>query len=132
MRIFLIGLGEGLARSLARYLRSNPDVALTGVAPSLALAELMLPATRSALVLVDWAALGASPREGVRALRRDRPGLRIVCVVSESEAYGAVALEVGADAVIVLDRLAMELELLLRSFFPERIPAGGIGAGHHD
>lgn len=39
MRLFLVGLSDGFARSLARYVSSDPRVALTGVAPSLAIAE---------------------------------------------------------------------------------------------
>ena len=132
MRIFLIGLGEGLARSLARYLSSDAGVALAGVAPSVALAELMLPATRPTLALIEWSALGASPRDSVRALRQGSPGLRIVCVATEPEAYSAVAAVAGADAVIARDRFAAELEFLMRIFFPGRIPAGGFEERHHD
>lgn len=132
MRIFLIGLGEGLARSVARYLSSDRGVALAGVAPSIALAELMLPGTRPTLALVDWSALGASPRHSLQALRRTTPRLRIVCVASEPEAYSSVAAVAGADAVIAYERFATEFEFLLRIFCPGRVSAGGFEESHHD
>lgn len=125
MRIFLIGLSEGLARSLARYVSNDPRVALIGVVPSLALAGIMLPVAQSALVLVDWAALGAPPRDRLQALRLGRPGLRIVCVADEAEGYSAAASMAGADAVISLDRFAGELDFLLRMFFAGRFPISG-------
>ena len=131
MRIFLIGVGEGLARSLARYLSSDPGVELSGVAPSLALAEIVLPAHGTSLALVDWSALGASPKDGLQALRRGRPELRIVCIASEPEAYSAAAAVAGADAVIARERFAIELEFLLRIFFPGRFPAGAFEESRH-
>lgn len=120
MRIFLVGLSEGFARSVARYVNGDPRVALTGVAPSLALAGIMLPVTQTALALIDWAALGASPTDSLQTLRLGRPGLRIVCVVSEAEAYSAESARVGADAVISKDEFAEELEALLQGYFGER------------
>jgi hypothetical protein len=114
MRIFLIGLSEGFARSLARYVRGDPRLVLAGVAPSIALADIMLSAVPAALALVDWAALGASPRDSLRVLRQGRSGLRIICVVDDHAAYRAVALAAGADAVTSADRLGEELDVLLR------------------
>lgn len=131
MRIFLIGLGEGLARSLERYLSSDPSVALAGVAANIALAEVMLPTTGPALALVEWSALGDSPGDSVRALRRNRPGLRVVCVVSDPYAYTSAGAGVGADAVVVSDQLAVELELLLRDPL-ESVPVASIGSRDHD
>jgi len=120
VRIFLIGFSEGFTRSLARYFSGDPRVALTGVVPSLALAGIMLPVTGAVLALVDWSALGASPRESLLALRQCRPALRIVCVVDEDAAYRDVALAAGADAVTSKGGLAEELEPLLRGHFGER------------
>jgi DNA-binding NarL/FixJ family response regulator len=120
VRLFLVGLSEGFARSVARYVGGDPRIALTGVAPSLALAGMMLSATGSELALLDWSALGGSPRDSVQALRLGCPGLRIVCVANEAEAYRAAASQAGIDAVIPKDDLAGELESLLRGFFPER------------
>lgn len=128
MRIFLIGLSEGLARSVARYVRSDPRIVLAGVAPSIALAGIMLPSGDSTLALVDWAALGGSAGDGFLALRQGRPGLRIACVADEAESYHSAAAQAGADAVISLDRFAGELDFLLRMFFAERFPTQG---GHH-
>lgn len=120
MRIFLVGLSEGFARSVARYVNGDSRVALTGVAPSLALAGIMLPVTQTALALIDWSALGASPTDSLQTLRLGRPDLRIVCVVSEAETYCAAAAHVGADAVISKDGFAEELETLLHDYFSER------------
>lgn len=125
VNIFLIGFSEGLARSLARYVHSDSSVALTGVAPSLALAEIMLPDTPAAVALVDWSALGVATTDSLRALRLGLPGLRIVCVASEADAYSAAAAQAGAEAVISLDRFAGELDFLLRLFFPGRFPTPG-------
>jgi DNA-binding NarL/FixJ family response regulator len=120
VHLFLIGLSEGFARSLARYISGDPRVALTGVAPSLALAGMLLPATQPDLALLDWSALGGSPRNAVQALRLARPGLRIVCVASEAEPYHATAAQAGADAVISKNGFSAEFEPVLRGFFPER------------
>jgi DNA-binding NarL/FixJ family response regulator len=125
VRLFLVGLSEGLARSLARLVSGDSRVALTGVAPSLALAGLLLPQTQPDLVLLDWTALKGNGPDAVQALRIGRPGLRIVCVAREIEAYRAAALENYADAVISRDGFAQELEPLLRGFFPERFGASG-------
>lgn len=129
MRIFLIGLSEGFARSLARYVSGDPRVVLAGVAPSIALAGIMLPVTPAGLALVDWSALGASPRESLLALRQCRPALRIVCVVDEDAAYRAVALAAGADAVTSKQGFAEELEPLLRGHFGERSGVCGVCGG---
>lgn len=125
MRIFLIGLSEGFARSLARYVGGDARVELAGVAPSLALAGMLLPATRPDLALLDWTALNAATANGVQALRRGRPGLSIVCVVDDNESYRSAAAQAGADAVISKDWFAKELELLLCALFPERYRAAG-------
>ena len=123
VRLFLVGLSEGFARALARYVSRDPRVTVTGVAPSLALANMLLPATRADVALLDWAALAGSSRDSVSALRRDPAGLRIVCVANEGEPYRAAAAQAGADAVIWKDRFAEEIEPMLRGFFPERFGA---------
>lgn len=120
MRLFLVGMSEAFARSLARYVSGNPRVALTGVAPSLALAGMLLPTTQPDLAVLDWSVLGDSLQGAVQALRVERPGLRIVCVTSDAEPYRAAAARAGADATISKDGFAAELDLLLRGFFPER------------
>lgn len=125
VRLFLVGLSEGFSRSLARYVRREARVALTGVAPSLALAAMLLPQTRPGLALLDWEALNGSTPDAVQALRLGRPGLRLVCVVNEPEAYRAAAARAGADAVISKDGFAEEFEPLLRGYFPERFGASG-------
>ena len=125
MRIFLIGLSEAFSRSLARYVSGDPRVVLTGVAPSLALAGMLLPATNAELALVDWAALAESRQDAVQALRLGCPGLRIVCTVQEREPYAAAAAQAGADAVISKQELAMDLDPLLRRFFPDRFATAG-------
>ena len=119
MRVFLIGLSESLARSLARFVSGDRRVELTGVVPSLALASALLPTARPDLALLDWSALDGSPRDAVHMLRADRPGMRIACVASEGEPYRDAAVHAGADTVISKDRFAEELECLLRGFFPE-------------
>lgn len=125
MRLFLVGLSEGFSRSLVRYVSGDARLALTGVAPNLALAAMLLPQTQPTIALLDWAALNGSAPDAVRALRRGRPGLRLVCVVTEPDAYRAAAARAGADAVISKDRFAEELEPLLRSFFSGRFGASG-------
>jgi DNA-binding NarL/FixJ family response regulator len=124
VRLFLVAHSEGFARSVARYFGGDPRIALTGVAPSLALAGMRLSATRSELVLFDWSAFSGSPRDAVLDLRQGCPGLRIVCVAYEAAAYRSAASRAGIDAVISRDELAEELEPLLRGFFPERFSAG--------
>ena len=125
MGLFLVGLSEGFARSLARYVSGDPRVALTGVAPSLALAGMLLPKTRPDVALLDWSALTGAADDTVQALRFGRPGLRVVCVASEVDPYRGAAIQAGADAVISKDGFAGELEPLLRGFFPERFGASG-------
>ena len=123
--VLLIGLSEGLARSLARYVSDEPRVALIGVAPSLALASMLAPRNPPDLALLDWATLFNSPPDTMSALRRRFPGLRIICVASEAEPYVAPAARAGADAVISKDSFARELDFLLQLFFPERFEKSG-------
>lgn len=117
MRIFLIGLSDAFARSLARYVSTDERVVLCGAAPDLALASIMLPATQAALALVDWAALDAAPGSGLLALRASCHGLKIVCVVDDAQAYREQALAAGADTVTSREGFAAELELLLGHLF---------------
>lgn len=117
MRIFLIGLSDAFARSVARYVSADERVVLCGVAPNLALANIMLPATRAGLALVDCTALGAAPNPGLQALRASCQGLRIVCVTDQIDNDRAMALLTGADAVISKTGFADELEPLLRHVF---------------
>lgn len=118
--LFLVGLNEGFARALARYVKGDPRLVLAGVAPSLALASLLLPGAEPDVALLDWAELNGAARETVQGLRRGRPALRIVCVVSDTEAYRDAALKADADAAISKNGFAEEIGPLLRGFFPER------------
>ena len=125
VRVFLVGVAEGVARSLARYVSGDERIALTGVAPSLALAGLLLPATTADLLLIDWSAIDGAPGGTLQALRRACPGLRVVCLADEPEPYRASAVQAGADAVISKEGLAGGLEALLPVFFPARFAAPG-------
>ena len=118
--LFLVGLKESFARSLARYVSDNPRVTLTGVAPSLALAGMLLPRTGADIALLDWAALDGETRDSVQALQHDGSGLCIVCVTNDAETYRTAAMQAGADVVISKDGFAVELDLLLHARFPER------------
>ncbi len=118
--LFLVGMKESFARSLARYVRDNPRVTLSGVAPSLSLASMLLPRTHADVALLDWAVLDGETRDTVRALHQDSSGLCIVCVTNDTEAYRAAAMRAGVDEVISKDGFAAELDILLHSHFPER------------
>ena len=124
VRLFLVTQSEGFGRSVARYVGDNPRIALTGVAPSLALAGMLLSATRSDVVLFDWSVFSGSLGDAVRDLRLACPGLRIVCVAYEAAALRTTASRAGIDAVISRDELADGLDSLLRGLFPERFGAG--------
>lgn len=125
MHIFLIGLSDAFARSVARYVRCDERVVLCGVAPDLALAAIMLPATRAELALVDWATLGPAPGPGVLALRASCPELHIVCVTDSDEYDSAVAQLTGVDAAISKTDFADELEALLCHVLDAREPVRG-------
>lgn len=122
MRIFLFGLSDAFARSVARYVSADSRVVLCGVAADLALATIMLPATHADLALVDWARLGAAPGPGVVALRTSCQGLRIVSLTDSAEYDGGVAQLAGADAAITKTDFADELETLLCHFLDARDP----------
>jgi DNA-binding NarL/FixJ family response regulator len=124
VRVFLVGLSEGLARSLVRYIGDQPHVTLTGAAPSLALANMLLPATRTDLAMLDWSALGPSSKAAVEQLRRGCPGLRIIGVMNdEVESYRLTASQIGVDAMISSEDIAGQFESLLHEFFPQRFTA---------
>lgn len=126
--IFLVGISEGFARSLARYLGADQRFALTGAAPDVARAGALLSIARPDVVLLDWATLNGASREKVHALRAGRPELRIACAVSERGAYAAAAARAGADAIIATDRFGADLESALRSLFPDRFQGPNEGA----
>jgi DNA-binding NarL/FixJ family response regulator len=128
VRLFLVGLSEALARSLARLVSQDSRLVLIGVAPSMAIAGLLLPRARADLLLLDWAALSGEGRDAVQRLRSGQPGLRIACVVNDGEAYVAAALKADADAVISKAGFAAELDALLHGLFPARFGAPGAGA----
>ena len=113
MHIFLIGLNKDFARSVARYVGTDERVVLCGVAPELAIAAIMLPATKAALVIVDWSVLGVAPDAGMQLLRASCKGVRIVCVMDHAKPYRDQALAAGADAVISQERFAAEFEQML-------------------
>lgn len=123
VRIFGVGLNQRMTGALARYLSGDARTALVGVAPSLSVAITMLQRMEADLVLVDWSVLNGSARDTVATLRSGRPGLRIVGVASEREAYRTAVVQVGADAVISSGGIAVELEVLLRDFYPVRFEA---------
>lgn len=125
MGLFLVGLKESFARSLARYVSDNPRVVLSGVAPSLMLASMLLPRTGADIALLDWAALDGETRDTLRTLHLDRSGLCIVCVTNDTETYRTAAMLAGVDEVISKDGFAEELDLLLHEFFPTRSGASG-------
>jgi len=121
IRVFLVGMSEAFVRSLARYLSSEPRVALTGAAPSLALAAILLPASTFDLALLDWSVFSGSSLPAVQALRRSVHDPRIVCVADDRDAYLGTALQAGADAVISKHGFASEFNSLLPVLFPGRI-----------
>lgn len=125
VRIFLIGLSEALARSVARYVSGDLRVILTGVAPSLELAGMLVPGTRADLAVLDWAVLNGSAPDAVNRLRHDRPELCIFLAANQSEPYRDAAALAGAEAVISKDAFAEEFEPLLRGFFPGRFGEPG-------
>lgn len=113
VRILLMGLTEGIVRSLARCLDGDPRYALTGAAPSIGVAVLLLPVARPHLALLDWAALHDSPTDAIRRLRAARPALHIACVGSEDSPYREAAAAAGANSFILRDRLGDELLAVL-------------------
>lgn len=121
VRLFLIGVNESLCRSLARYLASNPSIALVGETSSVALAGLLLPAMQPHVVLLDWMTLQRAAGSAVQALRRGNPDLRIICLARDREAYRAAATRAGADAMVSDEGLDWELEPVLHGFFPNRV-----------
>jgi DNA-binding NarL/FixJ family response regulator len=125
VRIFLVGLREGFCRSVARYVEGDPRVTLTGVVPSLALAGMLLPLVRPDLALLNWVELKNFQPDTMRTLRAGCPGLRIVFVTNEAEAYRAATAQAGADAAISQDRFAVELEALLPGLFSRRFASEG-------
>lgn len=120
LRLFLIGLDEGLARSVARYVSGDRRVVLTGAVPGLSMAGILMATTPVDLVILDWPAIGASPADELKKLRSAHPGLRIVCVASEPDAYRTAATQAGFHALISEGEFAEGLESALHDLFPER------------
>lgn len=123
--LFLVGLSESFARSLARYVSGDRGVALTGVAPSLKLASMLLPLTWPDVALLDWAELNGASKDALRQLRASRPGLCVICVANEPDAYRAAATEAGVDAVISKADFALEFGPLLLNLFRDRFASTG-------
>ena len=123
IRILLVGLSDGFARSASRYIEGDMRMLLTGIAPSLTLNEMLVSFTRPDVILLDWFTLHAAPVELIRTVRQTYPALRLVCLANEGEPYRAAAVSAGADALISTDTFAGELELLLGELFPERFIA---------
>ena len=121
VRVFLIGMGQKVAGALARYLSGDPRMALVGVARNPVAAQNQLSLTPTDLVLLEWSVLNGSPEDTVRSLRSARPGLVIIGVAADSEAYRSAAPRWGVDGVISSSRIAEELESMHRSFHTERI-----------
>lgn len=113
LRIFLVGLSDAFARSVARYVSADERIVLCGVVPDLALAGIMLPATKAALALVDWAALGDAAGPALRSLRASCPGLWIASMVHDAAGYREQAFREGANAVLSKEGFADEIEPLL-------------------
>ena len=118
MGIFLVGLSEAFARSLARYTSADRRVVLIGAAPSLALARMLVPATAPDVVLLLFPLLAGSSGELVQELRTALPGLRIVCVADDPQAYRSAAAQAGADAVISKCAFASDFDALLGNLYP--------------
>lgn len=108
-RVLLVGLNEGLARSLSRCLQADPRFILAGTVCSLGLACILGPLTRPDLAVLDWAGLHDASPEGLRLLRTGYPGLRVACMGSEDGPYRAAAVRAGVDLFVARDRVYEEL-----------------------
>jgi len=108
LRILLVGVNEGLARSLARCLHGDARFALKGAVPTLARALVLLRELHPDLAVIEWAELGPPAFAALSRLRTCCPGLCIACVGSGEGAYREAASLAGVDFFLCRDRLYEE------------------------
>lgn len=100
MRQILLADDQASVRAALRLrLEQEPNFAIVGEAADATGLLLLVAACPADLVLLDWELPGLTPKQLVRLLYDEQPGLKIIAMSSRPEAHQP-ALQTGATAFL--------------------------------
>lgn len=87
-------------RSALRLVLQDLNMDIAGEAADWATTLVLVPVSRTDMLLIDWDLLPNSPSEGLNILRKVCPSALIIILISHLDARQQAALSAGADAFI--------------------------------
>jgi DNA-binding NarL/FixJ family response regulator len=115
IRVLLVEDHRLLADSLSALLRREPDIAVVGVAGSVAEAK-ELARDRLDVVLMDYQLPDGTGAEATRAIKARWPAARVIMVTALTDDETVLeSIQAGADGYLTKDRAAAEVVLAVRA-----------------
>ena len=87
-------------RSALRLVLQDLNMEIAGEAADWATTLVLVPVSRTDMLLIDWDLLPNSPSESLNILRKACPAAMIIILISHLDARQQAALSAGADAFI--------------------------------
>jgi DNA-binding NarL/FixJ family response regulator len=117
IRVLFVEDHRLLADSLSALLRREPDIAVVGVAGSVAEAK-ELARNRLDVVLMDYQLPDGTGAEATRAIKARWPAARVIMVTALTDDETVLeSIQAGADGYLTKDRAAEEVVLAVRAAF---------------
>ena len=117
IRVLFVEDHRLLADSLSALLRREPDIAVVGIAGSVAEAK-ELARNRLDVVLMDYQLPDGTGAEATRAIKARWPAARVIMVTALTDDETVLeSIQAGADGYLTKDRAAEEVVLAVRAAF---------------
>jgi len=117
IRVLFVEDHRLLADSLSALLRREPDIAVVGIARSVAEAK-ELARNRLDVVLMDYQLPDGTGAEATRAIKARWPAARVIMVTALTDDETVLeSIQAGADGYLTKDRAAEEVVLAVRAAF---------------
>jgi DNA-binding NarL/FixJ family response regulator len=117
IRVLFVEDHRLLADSLSAMLRREPDIAVVGIAGSVAEAK-ALARERVDVALMDYHLPDGTGAEATRAIKARWPAARVVMVTALSDDETVLeSIQAGADGYLTKDRAAEEVVLAVRAAY---------------
>jgi DNA-binding NarL/FixJ family response regulator len=117
IRVLFVEDHRLLADSLSALLRREPDIAVVGIAGTVAEAK-ELARNRLDVVLMDYQLPDGTGAEATRAIKARWPAARVIMVTALTDDETVLeSIQAGADGYLTKDRAAEEVVLAVRAAF---------------
>jgi NarL family two-component system response regulator LiaR len=118
IRVMVLDAHAGVRRAIATFVEATEDMELVGEAASRAEAMRLCASCRPDVALIGVTLLGPNGIQTIAAIRRRRPGIRVLAMGSfQDEELGQVAIDAGAVGYMLKNVSADELGVAIRAAY---------------